>query len=819
MTAAQAEAAPTDFRGLMERGQESRAAGDHRAALGLFQAALAQRPREAWSRMAVADALRDLGRADEADEACRALLADEPENAAALMALGHSLRRRGDAAAALPLFRAALARKPREAWARMAVADTLRDLGRLDEAEEAWRALLADEPGQLPALMSLGHAAAAKADRHAAASWFERAVRAAPDAPGPRLALADALRNTGGFGEAAEAAEAVLARDPSHAGAWASLGHTERRAGRRAAALQAFARASELRPTDPKPLVEMAVEERALGRPEASEALLRRALEADAADSDALQQLGEHLRLANRLDAALEMFRRAMASPRPPIWAHLAASQILADLGDADAALRTLEEAGARLGARPEFAAKRVELLRRTGDLSGARDVVAEAARTWPGHFGLWFERARLEQTQGGPEALLACLDDAPAGTTHERARVHHLRGLAAADRWRFEEAAGHYARAIELNPDDGWPRICLAQTRLLALDTEGAREELRAVARLEASACKLQGRSTNISQTHLGQLLDEFALDRQALEELRALRGVAPAERVPPLLDVVRRYPDYTPAAIALLIALRRSGRLARGPEVRPCQPGAARIPDTVAQYWDDDELPPDVGGIMASWSRLYPRFALRRFSDAQARAFLARSHPAEVQAAYRRSRQPAQKADIFRLAYLYSEGGWYADTDDRLIGDFDALRSPGAGLVLYQEDVGTVGNNVLGAAPGHPVIGRALRLAVEAINRGDGDLLWLSTGPGLLTRAFADLIARADRPPLAALDDAVVLEFWALQRVVSIHCLLGYKATERHWSRSAFAGKRLVTALSGGAEGSPTAAGKSPHSGRAAE
>lgn len=75
-----------------------------------------------------------------------------------------------------------------------------------------------------------------------------------------------------------------------------------------------------------------------------------------------------------------------------------------------------------------------------------------------------------------------------------------------------------------------------------------------------------------------------------------------------------------------------------------------------------------------------------------------------------------------------------------------------------------------------------------MEAINRGDNDILWLSTGPGMLTRAFAGLLADPGREPLAALDDAVVLEQGELQRTVSIHCLVGYKNTERHWSRTAF-------------------------------
>ena len=858
MTAAQADAAPANFRALMDRGQEMRASGDFQTALEIFRSALAIRPREAWARMAVADALRKVGKADEADEACRALLVDEPGNTAALMALGHSLRgrglkaealslfqaalaleqravwaraavaatlrelgrdneadevcralladepsdvgasmalghslrRRGEPAAALPLFQAVLAQRPREAWARMAVADTLRELGRADEANEACRALLVDEPENVAALMALGYSSTVRADNPAAVCWFKRAVRAAPNAPGPSLALANALRNAGELVEAAEAAQAVLARDPNHVDAWMSLGHTERCAGRRDVALRAFARASELAPGKAAPLVQQAVEERRLGRPETSELLLNRALELDGHDAEALQQLGEHHRLSGDLVCALDAFRRAVALPRcPSPRAFAAAAQTLVELGDLGAALRILDEGEVRLGAKPEIAAKRMELLRRTGNLDEAFRAAEKASRVWPRHFEIWFEAAWLDWMRDGPEACAARFDAAPCSTALQRGRVHTLRGRFAAEQSRFDEAIGHLTLATELNPDDGWPRTLLAQARLLTFDTEGAREELRRVSHLELPASKLQGRSSNVSQTHLGQLLDEFTLDRQALDELRCLQQLPPAERLAPLIALVARLPDHTAAAMALVVALRQSGHFAQRPGEDEGSVPAVRIPRIVAQYWDDADPPRDLAAIMRSWGELYPRFDLRRFNDEQARAFLTRFHKADVQAAYLRAREPAQKADIFRLAYLHSQGGFYADADDRLVGDLEKLRFPGAGLVLYQEDVCSLGNNFIGAVPNHPLIERALRLAVEAVNRGDNDILWLSTGPGLLTRAFAGLFAvNRSQQPLAPLANTVVLKLGELQRTVSLHCLVGYKNTERHWSRTAF-------------------------------
>ena len=154
----------------------------------------------------------------------------------------------------------------------------------------------------------------------------------------------------------------------------------------------------------------------------------------------------------------------------------------------------------------------------------------------------------------------------------------------------------------------------------------------------------------------------------------------------------------------------------------------------------------------------------------------------------AYRRAREPAQRADIFRLAYLAIHGGFYADADDRCLAGVGAFVPPDARFVAFHEDYGTLGNNFLAVAPGHPVIALALQLGTAALNRGDTDFLWLSTGPGLLTRAFAQLLARAD----CDLDrlGAVILDMGFTMRHIGFHCPVRYKKTVRHWSRSTFGG-----------------------------
>jgi mannosyltransferase OCH1-like enzyme len=193
-------------------------------------------------------------------------------------------------------------------------------------------------------------------------------------------------------------------------------------------------------------------------------------------------------------------------------------------------------------------------------------------------------------------------------------------------------------------------------------------------------------------------------------------------------------------------------------------------------------------VAGIMQSWPHLNPGFTYRLFDDLAARDFLHTRHDPQVLQAYHRATSPAMQADLFRLAYLACEGGIYADADDRCTAALAPLLPPGAQLVLYREYLGTLGNNFMAAIPRHPVILAALEGAVRAINRGDQEIIWLATGPGLITRAFAAVVSAEDETARQTLATTRIWSRRETLRHVSIHCLAGYKDTAQHWVRAAF-------------------------------
>ncbi len=70
----------------------------------------------------------------------------------------------------------------------------------------------------------------------------------------------------------------------------------------------------------------------------------------------------------------------------------------------------------------------------------------------------------------------------------------------------------------------------------------------------------------------------------------------------------------------------------------------------------------------------------------------------------------------------------------------------------------------------------------------RGDGDMPWLSTGPGLLSRAFAYWLAHAEGTLAETLSTVLIPDYPASFEHFSIHCFASYKITPQHWGRRMF-------------------------------
>lgn len=228
-----------------------------------------------------------------------------------------------------------------------------------------------------------------------------------------------------------------------------------------------------------------------------------------------------------------------------------------------------------------------------------------------------------------------------------------------------------------------------------------------------------------------------------------------------------------------------------------------------TIVLFWDDlERLPSDVGECLESWKPLETQgFDVYLFDNIAAREFIKSRLGPRHENAYLRCYHPAMQSDYFRLCYILVEGGCYIDADDVHHGPgiehlFDDGRlkiqplcydvetdrmvppaiftEPGAGAPTW---IFYFNNNPLLAAPGHPIIARALTNATAAIEQATGGELpeiQSTTGPGNLTRSIFEL-GQLSGATLSALH---VLRDW--ESVVSSRWPLSYRSDRRNWRLS---------------------------------
>ncbi|MBH0236202.1 tetratricopeptide repeat protein [Methylobrevis albus] len=246
----------------------------------------------------------------------------------------------------------------------------------------------------------------------------------------------------------------------------------------------------------------------------------------------------------------------------------------------------------------------------------------------------------------------------------------------------------------------------------------------------------------------------------------------------------------DADPAAEPEFALVSPAMRTVRDWRQRPpagARPAAGPVPRKIVQYWNDPVPPAEIAAIMRSWEAA-AGFAYHCFDRARALGFLRERLGIDWAKALKHAVSPAEESDYFRLCYLMLEGGLYADCDDWLTGDAEALAGGSPGLTVMLEPRGTIGNNLIVAAPRHPVLVWAAAAARRALLERHNDSTWTKTGPGLLTRAVAHYLTRSDAagtPP-----DVAIPHRWQLAAHVSFHVPLPYKRSRGYWNRQSMAG-----------------------------
>jgi len=152
--------------------------------------------------------------------------------------------------------------------------------------------------------------------------------------------------------------------------------------------------------------------------------------------------------------------------------------------------------------------------------------------------------------------------------------------------------------------------------------------------------------------------------------------------------------------------------------------------IPRIIHQTWREKITPdtyPNLYRIQNMWKS--SGWSYRFYTDETARQYIIDNFPRHFLEAYDALIPGAYKADLFRYMLLMKDGGIYADMDVLLDVSLDSFITPTMSFFVPRDAVAAYAdgeyclwNGIIGAAPGHPIVIRAVERLVNLIlNRAD--------------------------------------------------------------------------------------------------
>lgn len=698
-------------------------------------------------------------------------------------------RAEGATVTAAMAFREGLLLDPASVSLRIDLASELRRLLKFDDAET----VLTNAPPKFPILLALSELELArrnhdKASHYAASAHALEARR--PEALSMQIRIALDCRD---FESARKSLATLVALGPQHClTAHRRRVDIHRAKGEEIEILTVLQEMGALQPTDANLAAEIARQYRRLGRRNDAEDKLHAAR---AANPHHVALLAETCEAAIQQDdyaTALDIARRLLQAQPDQVHRYLLVTRLLRNLGREDEAQAMWRKTEIRFRRRPEVVKERITRLKQNGELESAYREARAAFEAAPGNLHRWSDLFDLAMKIGSVSDVEQLLTLAPVQNVAENIVVLRAKARFARRRQRYAEAQELLQMALRLSKHDQSTIFELFSLSIRTSRPGDARHYHSRLSELRLPTKRFGRQPIGQYQSFDGQILNDMLIDSNAMAELQELHHLKPHERMAALIPMMRQRPYHIPTANMITTSLREGGYLSGF----SAEAGDNTIiPKVISQYWNSPSVPDDVLSLSKSWQDCNLGWSYRRFDDEAALQYLKSRFSPLVVSAYQRAADSTTRADLLRLAVLTSEGGVWADMDDRCRRPLESSLPSQAEVVFWQEPTGHIGNNFMAARAHHPVLQQALVLAVNAINRGDRDKVWMLTGPGLLTRAFALVLANMEDTWRDWLKTIVVTDEFELWQQIAYHCSLSYKLQGRHWSKTTFTnGSRAI-------------------------
>lgn len=165
--------------------------------------------------------------------------------------------------------------------------------------------------------------------------------------------------------------------------------------------------------------------------------------------------------------------------------------------------------------------------------------------------------------------------------------------------------------------------------------------------------------------------------------------------------------------------------------------------IPKCIYQTWKSRKLPLDMHRAVIKTIELNPDYDYYFFGDEDCRSYLSKNYPEDYLEAFDDLVPGAFKADFWRYAVIYKEGGVYIDVDFDCVKPLDEIIQEDDSLILVKDhgiDCCTaIFQAFIASVPNNGVIKETLELCFSNLQKKiKGKNALDITGPGMMGKAF---------------------------------------------------------------------------------
>lgn len=769
---------------VLRRGYLARAQGEREQALSYFQQTLQLNPNHIWTKLAVIDELRWHKQFDQARELLNEFLITEPINIHFLLRNFFILRELGQREQALRELHQAIAIHPNDLRLRLELAVELREQNQLEASLTEFNFLQQHHPPNFYVVFHLAQLYRKQGNYTQALIYFNTAIKIDSSNIHGDIAIVEVLRESQQFTAAWEKLAAIEQIYPQRFETLYQKGLLYRAQNDNVQALSCFQQAYSLDNSNPHILLEIAKEQFKLGNINAAIETVVQNLKYRPTDLWTLLQLGDWLNIANAKEQALKFFQKALEFHPNQIHPYLRVAQLLYDFGRIDEALHTFEQAIKQCGERPEVYLNKSQMLWASRELDAAWHCLEQGLNLFSDNYWLQIRRIDFLIQQGQFGSAQKFINSCPADTLDKKIQLQTFSAQIAERQWQIDTAISINQEILKLKESYIPAHEALRRLFVLKLDIEQPKYHAMQIAQYRLGEQKINGQTMRgILHDHVSQIIEEYVLNFPVWKQAKqALNLVNSEQRLNELATLVQQEPQISAVVNAFLAELHQQQYLGYG------------IPKRIFQYWDSVTLPAAIAAFTQSWGIHNPDYSYQLFNEQTAREFLRINCEPKVLRAYSRARYAAQKADLLRLVLLNKYGGVYADADDRCLKPLAQWLPKEAKIVLFYEEYASVGNNFMACIAKHPIIQLALEYAVEALLKSHKDLVWLATGPAVVSRSLALYLAQHWQQTTPKDLGVVIIAREELMQHVGIHGQLPYKSTTDSWMVKEFqSGKKL--------------------------